>query len=292
MRWFCLAFSSVLVLACSSESGNDNNGSGGAAGAGSCVCDVAELAICGHRGTGPKGAFPENTIESLNQAVREGAELVELDVQLSADGHVVLMHDDTVERTTDGNGCVANLTLAELQALDAAVGTPLEGQGVRVPTLAETMGQVDSGLNIELKVPDDPSCPLPDSSALVQAVVAQIQADTKTRRIMVSSFDITALDQVKALDASIEVGFLASAAVTVVQDAVSHGFEGINILALVATPERVDEAHAAGLAVNVWTVNDEPTLQQMLDRKVDMVITDEPDLLLELRAARCSEQCP
>ena len=84
--------------------------------------------VCGHRGLGPtraSGSFPENTIESIQAAIEAGATMVEFDVQLSADDVPVLMHDDTLDRTTSGRGCVSAFTLAELRTLDAGVGTPL-----------------------------------------------------------------------------------------------------------------------------------------------------------------------
>jgi glycerophosphoryl diester phosphodiesterase len=84
--------------------------------------------VCGHRGLGPtraSGSFPENTIESIEAAIEAGATMVEFDVQLSADDVPVLMHDDTLDRTTTGRGCVSASTLAELRMLDAGVGTPL-----------------------------------------------------------------------------------------------------------------------------------------------------------------------
>ncbi|MBI4955885.1 MAG: glycerophosphodiester phosphodiesterase [Myxococcales bacterium] len=205
-----------------------------------CSCREAAVVVMGHRGTGtngPANPWPENTLPSFEQGVAEGADWIELDVQHSADGALVVLHDETVDRTTDGTGCAGALGQAALAALDAAAGTPLAGTGVTIPTLDEVLAAVDVGVNIEIKIESGGSCPASDRTLLAADVVAAIHADAKSRPLLVSSFDADVLTLVKALDASVPVGLLGvdPADLTV---ATSRGFDALHpfYLAVDATP--------------------------------------------------------
>src|SRR5215472_12885505 len=108
--------------------------------------------IIGHRGA--KATAPENTLAGIRQARREGAAWVEFDVKLTADGHPILMHDDTLERTTDGQGPVAAARLADIRRLDAGSKFGPAWQGERVPLLSEALSvlaELDMGFNLEIK---------------------------------------------------------------------------------------------------------------------------------------------
>lgn len=254
------------------------------------TCPAAAVRNAGHRGTGVNGsanAFPENTLPSLQQAFAEGADMCELDVQHSADGALVVIHDDTVDRTTDGSGCVGDLTLAELQALDAAVGTSLEGTGVRIPTLAEVMAAVDGGLNVEIKLREMAGCPSSNPAQLAADVVAAIEGDASPRAIHVSSFDAEVLSAVETMNPAIDTG-LVTANVDHRAEAAARGLDALNISELVASADDIARIRDAGLAANVWTVNREAKMRELLGLGVGMIITDEPD---QLRAIQ-QELCP
>lgn len=253
------------------------------------MCTAAQTLNCGHRGAGKKGDLPENTIESVQAAFEQGADMVEVDVLHSADGVVVLMHDDTVDRTTDGTGCVGELTVAELQQLDAAEGTTLEGQGVTVPTLEELMLAVDGAINIEIKATSG-ECPGPDRPKLAADIAAAIAADTKPRQLVVSSFDADLLSELRSVDSTIEIGFLGlvSSALDIAEE---RGFQALNVLHSSASADLVTDAHSRGMSLNVWTANGDD-LAPMLDIGVDMIITDEPDALSALIESRCAAECP
>jgi glycerophosphoryl diester phosphodiesterase len=284
------ALVAALVLAAAATGCGDDttNGEDG------CSCPAASVINSGHRGTGTNSTgnpFPENTIESIEQAFAEGAEMSELDVLHSAEGVLVLMHDDTVDRTTDGTGCVGELTVSELQALDAAAGTSLEGTGVVIPTLAELLAAVDGDLNIELKQSENPSCPEADRPTLAADVVAAIHDDGKARRIVVSSFDAEILSVVKSLDDTIEAG-LVTGSVADHAEATARGLDALSISTLVARADNIATIHEAGLDANVWTVNDETKMRELVDLGVDMVITDEPDLFAAIKSDLCANICP
>ncbi len=295
-----------LLAGCSSDSDpSANPGSGGSAGsdsgvgtdagdAGGCVCAADSVINSGHRGTGSNTSFnpfPENTIESLKQAFSEGAEMSEFDVVHSKDGVLVAIHDDTVNRTTDGAGCVGDLTVAELQALDAAKGTSLEGTGVKIPTLAEVLAAVDGGLNIELKLQDDKNCPASDIPKMAADVVAAIQGDTKSRTVVVSSFNADVLSEVKKIDKTVQAGLLSIRADDF-DKATARGLDALNFHSIGANEQAVAAIHAAGIKANVWTVNDETMMSNMIDYGIDMIITDEPDLLAKVKKEHCAKQCP
>lgn len=258
-----------------------------------CQCPAEGVIACGHRGTGVTGAaneFPENTLPSFEQAALEGADMVELDVQHSADGALVVVHDDTVDRTTDATGCVGDHTLAELQALDAAVGTPLAGQGVTVPTLAEVLAAVDLPVNVEIKVNEDADCPASDRPTLASDVVAAIQADTAAREIVVSSFDLDVLIEVRALDPGVSLGLLTLVPGDTA-DAVANDLDAVNLFGATYGQAELDVVLDAGLELNVWTINDPDRMAELLGMGVHMVITDEPDLMVQVRQTWCESFC-
>ena len=246
-----------------------------------CDCPAALIEAIGHRGTGEDtddNPFPENTIPSFEQAVLEGATMVELDVHHSADGVLVVIHNDTVDRTTDGVGCVGDLTLAELQSLDAG--------GAGLPTLAEVFAAVSVGINIEIKVNEDASCPATDLARMAADVVSAIAADGSGRDVLVSSFDLEQLLEVRAADDTVALALL-----TVDTDgidvAIEQDFEAVHPLALAVRAADVTRAHDAGLEVNPWTVNDVATIRRLAGFGVDRIITDEPEVVPTAIAAYC-----
>ncbi len=253
-----------------------------------CECPASDVLIIGHRGAGTNGAseaLPENTIESAQQAFAEGAAMVEIDVQTTADGAVVLMHDDTVDRTTDGTGCVGALALDEIRALDA-------GGGVRVPTLAELLAATEGGVNVEIKLHETDACPAQDLDALVDAVVSEVRAASAQGRVLVSSFSLEVLRRTRAAEAGIEIGYLTTSPDDI-DVAAAEGFEAVHLFGLLANARNVQRAHAAGLRVNAWTLNGASMITSALGAGVDGVITDTADEAVAARAAFCDAYvCP
>ncbi len=268
----------VVVAGC-----NSNDGPTG-------ECPANAVINVGHRGTGTNDEandFPENTIESFIQAQAEGAQMVELDVTHSADGVLMVIHDANVDRTTDGTGCVGDFSVAELQLLDAGFGTSLEGSGVFIPTLDEVLAAIDIDVNIEVKFHDG-DCSTTDLQLTGQDIAATINGDTTGRRFTVSSFEADVLTAVQTEDPSIYLGLLSlvpdDAAI-----AVARGFDALNVFSLtVREPEAVQAIHDQGLDVTVWTENDPFNMDDHLTSGVDMIITDEPDVLETVRAEWCS----
>ena len=241
--------------------------------------------MIGHRGTGSNQAdnpFPENTIASFAQAVSEGATMVELDVQLTSDGALVVMHDDTVDRTTGGTGCVADLSLDDIRALSA--------DGEPVPTLEEVFAAVAVGVNVEIKVSDEAGCPATDRPALAAELTRILEGETD-RTVVVSSFDLEQLQAVRTAGASAPLAYLF-VGLDGFAVALAEGMDAHPLALSVRAPE-VTAHHEAGLAVRPYTVNDAPTMERLLGLGVDGIVTDAPDLLVATKGAFCeSYECP
>jgi glycerophosphoryl diester phosphodiesterase len=223
-----------------------------------------------HRGA--SGTFPENTLSAFRAAIDAGAHMCELDVHLTRDGAVVVIHDDTVERTTDGKGEVAKLTLEELKRLDA--GAKFKGgvfKGERVPTLDEVFEVVGGkcGLNIELK------------AAGVENQVAQImQARNAFGDSVVSSFDWEYLKKIQQLHFNIRVGLLAEEKpVDLMMNAVAMRAHSINPRWDMVTADLCKAAHERGLVVYTWTVDSDARMRALIECGVDGIMTNYPERL-------------
>lgn len=241
----------------------------------------------GHRGTGPTRPghpFPENSISSFLAAMEQGADGISLDVEITKDGKLIVMHDDTVDRTTDCTGCVSEMTFDEIRGcrlLDGA-GEPTDEPP---PTLLETYSAIDSTaiIDLELKVfGDDCLTETTGPEQLTAAVLEEVARIGGERRTIFSSFDETVAGLVKtsrpgfysALLSSNPGPDLVETALLLEQDAIHPLFS--------VTADVVQEALDAGLQVNVWTVNMADLMQAQIDKGSTAIITDEPAILADL----------
>lgn len=246
--------------------------------------------IFAHRGA--SGVAPENTLPAFQTGLDQGADGVELDVHLSADGQVVVIHDFTLERTTNGHGLVGNYTLAQLQELEAGSkfgGGGADGSttfaGARIPTLAEVFELVagtQAIVNVEIKTEESLGEP-----RLVSAVVDVIARFGMQRRVLVSSFNPLSLWHLRRRDQRVPIALLYS------NDQPLFGGgrwtellmrpNALNPMHRMATPDHIASAHARGQRMNVWTVNEENDLRHMAASGVDGIITNYPDIALRVR---------
>jgi glycerophosphoryl diester phosphodiesterase len=237
--------------------------------------------IWGHRGA--RREAPENTVPAFERALEIGVDGVEFDVQLTADGAMVVIHDETVDRTTDGHGPVVGFTLAQLRRLEAADG--MDGfAGVRIPTLAEVLDVVvPSGvaINIELKNSEEPY------PGLEERVLAAVDAYGIAGRVVLSTFNHYSLKKLQSLGAPSELGMLYTDPLyRPWRYAARLGVQAIHPPARFVMGRRfVRKSHAAGLAVRPWVVNSGARLARMFRWGVDAVFTDVPRLALQLRDA-------
>ncbi|MDW4573158.1 glycerophosphodiester phosphodiesterase family protein [Microbacterium sp. M3] len=237
--------------------------------------------IASHRGGA--ATAPENTLPAVTAALAGGFEYVEVDVALTADRHPVLMHDNSVDRTTDGHGRLAALTLAEVRALDAGAWFDEAYAGTPVPTLDEFLDLLvtaDGRAIVELKGEWD--------AAAVDAAVAAVAARGLERRIVFASFDARTLALAaagsKVLSRLLILKQVPSDVVSAVAEAGARGVV-VNRKAVLARPEIVDELHDAGARVVVYTLNDDDQWDAVTALGVDGIVTDDPHTLSEWQSA-------
>jgi glycerophosphoryl diester phosphodiesterase len=220
--------------------------------------EQVQLIICAHRGS--RTALPENTLAAFRRAVDEAADEIEMDLRLSADGRLVVVHDATVDRTTDATGAVADLTFEELRALDAGDGEP-------IPSFEEVLDGVGARLQVEIKAPE----------AVEPLAELLRERPDELDRISPCCFDRHVVAELVRLFPTTRVGLISSAgsaenvarAVELGASRVLFGWPG-------TTRELVSRAHRQGLDVSVWPVNTAEQLRHALELGVDGCTTDHP----------------
>jgi glycerophosphoryl diester phosphodiesterase len=225
---------------------------------------------------------PENTLPAFEAAIRSGADGIELDVQYSSDGHLVVIHDLTLESLTNGTGRVTAHSLGALRALDAGSHFGPRFAGTRIPLLNEVLDLMRGKLlaNVELKVPDT------GSSGLGADVVAAVRAHGMADQVVISSFNPFELRKAKLAGPEIECALLVAHDLPGwMRWGVTRRYsraEGIHPEAVMVDAAYACWARNARLPLRVWTVDDEAEMRRLLALGVDAVITDLPDRMLEI----------
>lgn len=226
--------------------------------------------LMAHRGN--SALAPENTLAAFAKALDSRPEWIELDVHLSADGQVVVMHDRTVDRTTNGTGALAELTLAQIKALEAGSWFGAEFAGELVPTLAEVVELVGdrSRLNVEIKLAaDNPGAP--------QQVVEVLRQGGVLAASMISSFDLEAVLEVRELTPEPALALITGRA-TDLDRAREAGLPWLNLHAAATTEALLQQAREAGIAVTVWTVDSPAQMEHFASLGVEALCTNAPHL--------------
>lgn len=277
--------------------------------------------IYGHRGD--KGNYPENTLLGFQRAIEKGVDGLELDVHLTKDGEVVVIHDETLDRTTDGTGWIKDLTLKEIKQYSA--GRPfthfsaydVSWVNEKVPTLSEVLQFIKPypvELNIELKTSIIPYIGIEEK---VLAIVEQLGHG---REVIYSSFHLPTLLRLKQINPNAKIAWLLNEAITIPEDYLnSLGLEAFHLNKNIVLPKaRIfqqisDLIHESQLQLpkegegyienklrqfdhqafesllhktRVWTINDPNEINQLLDLEVSAIITDFPERALALRSER------
>lgn len=222
--------------------------------------------IVAHRGA--SGYEPENTLRAVRRALEIGVDAVEVDVHVSRDGHLLVIHDDTVDRTTDGHGRVKDMSLEELRRLDA-------GRGERIPLLEEVLEAVKGRavLFIELKERDAalPALGIVEKLGMLDGV-------------LFISFIPEALLDVKRARDDAHIGLIYFRPANGIAEARRIGCEAVLPYYRFATEKSVAFAHRLGLITIAWTVDDFETARTLKERGVDGIASNYPDRLMPLRA--------
>lgn len=230
-------------------------------------------AIEAHRGDSSNA--PENTLAAFRAAIDLKAPWIELDVHPTRDGALVVIHDDTIERTTGASGAVSDLSLAEIQKLDAGSWFSQRFTGEHIPQLAEVFEMVAptaTRLNIEIKA-------APEGLDVSHGVVDLLRRYQKEREYVVSSFDLPALLQVQALAPEVPLAILGWGP-DLLLIARQYHFPWIHGFFATMDSDTVVQAQASGIGVNVWTVDDPETLASWRVMGVDKICTNCPALML------------
>jgi glycerophosphoryl diester phosphodiesterase len=248
--------------------------------------------VFAHRGGCAIG--PENTLAAFDLGMAAGADGLELDVHLSRDGVVVVHHDDTLERTTDGTGVLAALTAAELARVDAGCrfvaggAYPFRNQGVGIPTLGDVLRRYpDTRIIVEMKV---------DSRAMGEAVAREVRAAGAAERVCAAGFGVrsaaaarAALPEMasSACHREVQLAVYRSLARWPVGHAPYDVYQVPEMAGRirVVSPRFIRHAHTANLKVQVWTVDEEADMARLLAWGADALITNRPDLGVKMRNA-------
>ncbi|MEN8758000.1 MAG: glycerophosphodiester phosphodiesterase, partial [Desulfobacterales bacterium] len=250
---------------------------------------AAGFQVIAHRGG--SGLGPENTLAAFRRSLAAGADVLEMDVRTTADGHPVVLHDATVDRTTDGRGAVNEMTLAQLKKLDAGFrwtadqgrSFPFRGRGITVPTLSEVLAAfAETPLITEIKEKR------PEVS---QSVCDMLRRHGRITRVLVASVHAGVLERFRQVCPGVAtsagpsealwfyllsragLAFLYSPAMQALQVPVT--FRGLTVV----SRRFVAAAHARNLTVAVWTVSAEGTMRRLIEAGVDGIMTDYPDRL-------------
>lgn len=232
-----------------------------------------------HRGA--SAIAPENTIAAFHAAAEAGAKWVELDVALSADDTLVVIHDDSVDRTSSGRGSLGDLTADQIGALDGGSWFDARYAGERIPTLAETIAALgELGLSANVEIKQHPHHKSLDQ--LVRAVQAEIVKRAPATRIMISSFDAECLRAMHKLEPELEMAMLwvevpadwEEVLASIPAKTIHMHYKALSIGLLEHLRER-------GIKVRVWTCNDPVELVSFWNAGLSGVITDNPALFLE-----------
>jgi glycerophosphoryl diester phosphodiesterase len=242
------------------------------------------VVVIAHRGF--SGAAPENTLAAFSKAVETGCDMIEIDVQLSRDGEVVVIHDDTLDRTTNGKGKVSQHTLQDLKTFDAGLWFSPQFTGERIPALKEalalTCGKIP--LTIELKKGDLGQYTLFD---LADRALAEVEKAGCLGQVVFSSFDRTAIERILKRNSRIPVAYIYNKPWnSPLELRGEYSIPILNCRQTILTKDNLMKAHQAGLKVNVWTVDTEPEMELFLDLGVDGIISNHPDRAIQVLKKR------
>jgi glycerophosphoryl diester phosphodiesterase len=231
--------------------------------------------VVGHRGAA--GHAPENTLVAFERGLSLGADVLECDVHLTRDGHLVVMHDDTLDRTTTGSGPISAHTLAEIRELDAGAWRGQEFAGERVPTLRELLDLARGRCRLAIEVKPE-SGSSSRSGELEAALASCLRESGMAVEAFVISFDHSVVRQVRSLCPDVTAGVLYVAR-PVDPIAMARAADATLLMPMyeLVTPELIAQAHSAGMLVFPWTPNEPAAIAWLLSMGVDGMGSDYPD---------------
>lgn len=247
--------------------------------------------ILAHRGD--SAFYPENSLEAFESASSLGVDVIETDIHLTKDGKIIIWHDESVDRQTDGSGAVESFTREELSRLDAGYrfssgdSYPFRAKGIRMIGLAEALTHLpDMRFNVDLKT---------DSPLLVERFVETVRAHDATDRVLGASFHVSNLHRLRSLAPDMASGISSREVkgLLLLQKLhlrIDRSRIGGDVLQVpvrsgpikVVTPSLIRTFHELGIPIQVWTINDRDQMKWLLSMGVDGIFTDDPRSLIEV----------
>ena len=218
----------------------------------------------GHRGA--RAYEPENTLRSFRKALEIGVDAIELDVRKTTDNHLVVIHDADVNRTTNGKGLVADLTLKEIKELSTE-------KGEKIPTFEEALDCIEGKAKILIELKEQ------DTEKQVLSAVASKKLD---KNVVIISFLEEALKKTRELNAEIETGLIYAKHAHPEETALKLKAQYLIALYRFTHTTNVEKAHKNGLKIIVWTINTKEEAEEYAKKGVDGIATDKPDILSTL----------
>jgi glycerophosphoryl diester phosphodiesterase len=239
----------------------------------------ARTRVIAHRGF--SGTAPENTIAAVRAAIEINADMVEIDVTMTADGHVIVIHDETLDRTTDGSGKVSDFTRAELQLLDAGAWFGPRFAGEPIPSLDSVLDEAEGRILLNVEIKSEAV-----DRGIATKVAGAIQRQGMIDQVVVSSFSPTALEQIHSKAPEIRTAVLYNTKFHQGQDAVdivtALGATVFNIKRQRLTKTMLRRCAEHDIPIGIYTVNKPRRMRRLIKKGVNAMFTDHPDRLLEI----------
>lgn len=237
------------------------------------------MIILGHRGS--SGLAPENTLAAMKLAIKQGCQGIETDLQLTKDGEVIVFHDWSVERTTNGTGEIKDLTLEELLTLDAGSWFSKEFKNEKILTLKSLLNIIPNNLLLNLEIKSRSW----DNRGIEEKVVNILEENRSLENIVISSFNHKSLERVQKLNPNIKLGLLFEGQMVNLVELLK--ISKLNIYSLhpnhhYVDKEFIEEAHGHNYKVYSWTVNDIKSANRLKNAGIDGIITNFPRLFRQI----------
>lgn len=235
---------------------------------------MSQICIIAHRGA--SGSAPENTLVSFSKAMNAGADFIELDIHLSKDGELIVMHDETVNRTTNGKGKIKDLALEQIKCLDAGSWFGIKFKGLAVPALDEVFQLSGGKIKLLIEVKGSPR----KYPGIEKKLVETINKYDAEDWCIVQSFDDEILKNISRLDSSITLHQLVVGRVFPLN--MPPFIRAVNPNHHFVSGKKIERIHSQGRKIFVWTVNEEKKMKKLISLGVDGIITNYPEKLKEL----------
>ena len=245
---------------------------------------MSDVIFIAHRGASGKGHSPENTLSAFKEAINIGSDCVECDVHCTKDGQLVVIHDGTLNRTTNKKGAIAEMTLEEVRQADAGSWFSSSFTGERIPTLRElldlTKGKVITVIEIK-----------PEN--ITDKVVREVEKADAVNEVILQSFYPKAVQAVQELNPRIPRALLISGQLPVIRltsimalihQTLEVGASTLNLPYKIITPNLIRESHKRGMSVWAWTVDDEPDMKELIVMDINGITSNYPEKLIALRS--------